>query len=381
MISSASACLLLGEFVLRGIFPFKQEYYIWPPRLHRIFKPSPAIMPGIKGESRFISNSMGLRGDEISPRDTYKILTVGGSTTECLYLDQAEAWPHLLQQKLNENTHTSRVWVGNAGKGGLNTREHILQLRYLFSKFSDLDAVIVLIGINDLNLRLKQDGGYDPHFLERPGFEDQLIPRAFSVFPIEYDPAFFRRTALWDLARRLKRNMLGQTQYVQDDSGKVIIKWRELRRNAKSIRHALPDLASALEEYARNINRMIDMGRDKSVRLIFLTQPVMWKPGLPKELHDLMWSGGVGNFREGIESEFYSVEALALGMQIYNEKLKEVCRMREVECFDLASSLPAPQDTTIFYDHCHFNENGSKEVADAVAHYMLERSPWANASF
>ena len=381
MAISASACLLLSEFVLRSIFPFKNEYYIWRPHLKRIFKPSPAIMPGIKGESRFMSNSMGLRGEEISPRDTHKIVAVGGSTTECLYLDQAEAWPQLLQQKLNEHTRTGRVWVGNAGKGGLNTREHILQFRYLFEKFFELDAVIVLVGINDLNLRLKQDEGYEPRFLERPDFEEQLIPRVFSVLPMENDPVFFKRTALWDAARRLRRSMFGRAQNVQDDSGKSIIKWRALRKNAKAIRHTLPDLAAALEEYARNVNRIIDMGRDKSVRLIFLTQPVMWKPGLPKELHDLMWSGGVGNFREAIESEFYSVEALATGMQMYNEKLKEVCRWREVECFDLASCLPAPQDTTIFYDHCHFNENGAREVADAVAHYLLERSPRANASF
>jgi lysophospholipase L1-like esterase len=381
MAISLSACLLLSELVLRGIFPFKKEYYIWPPHLQRIFNPSPAIMPGIKGESRFIINSMGIRGDEISPRHTYRILAVGGSTTECLYLDQAETWTQLLQQKLNENTRTGRVWVGNAGKGGLNTREHILQLRYLFSKFSDLDAVIVLAGINDLNLRLKQDEGYDPHFLERPEFDEQLIPRVFSVVPIEKDPAFYKRTALWDAARSLRRSMFGPAQNVQDDSGKSMIKWRALRKNAKVIRHALPDLASALKEYARNLNLMIDLSRNKSVRLIFLTQPVMWKPGLPQELQDLMWSGGVGNFREAIESEFYSVEALAAGMQMYNEKLKEVCRSREVECFDLASRLPAPQDTTVFYDHCHFNENGAKEVANAVAHYMLERGPWANASF
>jgi lysophospholipase L1-like esterase len=381
MAVSASACLLLSEFVLRRIFPFEKEYYIWPPRLQCIFTPSPEIMPGIKGESRFISNSMGLRGDEISPRDTYKILAVGGSTTECLYLDQAEAWPYLLQQKLNESTRTGRVWIGNAGKSGLTTRENILQFRYLFTKFSDLDAIIVLVGINDLSLRLKQDEDYDSQFLERPGFDEQLIPRAFSVFPIDDAPVFFKRTALWDSARRLKRSMFRQAHNVQDDSGKIIIKWRQLRRNAKAIRRKLPDLASALEEYARNINRMIDMARNKSIRLIFLTQPVMWKPGLSKELSDLLCSGGVGNFKEEIESEFYSVEVLATAMQIYNEKLQEVCQWREAECFDLASRLAAPRDTTIFYDDCHFNEDGAKEVADAVAHYMLERSPRANASF
>ena len=50
-------------------------------------------------------------------RINYRILTLGGSSTECLVLDQTEAWPQLLQDRLNE-TNKYQVWVGNAGQSG-----------------------------------------------------------------------------------------------------------------------------------------------------------------------------------------------------------------------------------------------------------------------
>jgi hypothetical protein len=87
----------MAEIGPRLVFPPSGKYYPWLPNLHRIFRPDPNIMPGVQGESNFIVNSQGVRGDEFSPDDDYRILAIGGSTTECLYLDQTEAWPYLVQ--------------------------------------------------------------------------------------------------------------------------------------------------------------------------------------------------------------------------------------------------------------------------------------------
>ena len=74
----------LGELALRLSSP--ERYYVWEPGTRQIFRPMPSIMPGIVGESRFFINEHGLRGDPFSPGQGYRILAVGGSTTECLYL-------------------------------------------------------------------------------------------------------------------------------------------------------------------------------------------------------------------------------------------------------------------------------------------------------
>lgn len=119
LLVSTWIALVIGEVALRAMFTRPHEYYVGPPHMRRVFRPLTGIMPGVEGESRYITNSEGVRADELTADVTYHILAVGGSTTECLYLDQDEAWPHLLQTSLNENQHAYKVWVGNIGKSGL----------------------------------------------------------------------------------------------------------------------------------------------------------------------------------------------------------------------------------------------------------------------
>jgi hypothetical protein len=59
-------------------------------------------------------------------------------------------------------------------------------------------------------------------------------------------------------------------------------------------------------------------------------------------------------------------------MTIYNEKLKEVCHQRGVECLDLDSKLA--KNTDIFYDDVHFNENGARAVAKEIGYYLDARA-------
>src|SRR3989338_4357426 len=172
---SVLLALFLCETGLRFLSFQPEYYYVWPPYFHSTLKPLSDITPGIKGESRFIVNSKGVRGDELALDSRYKILALGGSSTECTFLDQAEAWPFLLQERLTRAASRGRVWVGNAGRSGNTTRQHILQMKYLYIRpttetngadsvfrpknpalepqgaqlpqFPDIDAVILLPGI------------------------------------------------------------------------------------------------------------------------------------------------------------------------------------------------------------------------------------------
>jgi lysophospholipase L1-like esterase len=375
LFAGTCVALLVGEVALRVVLPLPQEYYVRPPHMRRVFRPLSTIMPGVEGESRYITNSEGIRGDELTPEVDYRVLAVGGSTTECLYLDQDEAWPHLLQMKLNESGRGRKVWVGNVGKSGLNTRDHIVQLRYLLNQFHDINAVILLVGVNDLTSRLKQDAGYDPNFLQRPDAEQQLLRRNFSIISDRSLP-FYKKTAGYRLLRDAKtalfppRYAWGETQ---DEAGKIYLTWRERRQNAPVIRRTPPDLNSALEEYARNINTLIELARSRSVRLILVTQPFMWRRDIPSRLNGLLWMGGVGDFQKEDGKEYYSVEVLADAMELYNETLLRTCRERGAECVDLSPVVP--KDINAFYDDVHLNESGAAIVAEALAKYLIRDRP------
>jgi lysophospholipase L1-like esterase len=364
--------LLLGETALQFALDsiHNNGYYFMPPRHKAVFKPQPNIMPGISGDSYFYTNSNGVRGDEFTPQDTYRIMAIGGSTTECSYLDQPETWTNLLQETLNRNTRNQKVWVGNAGLSGTTTRHHLVAMQYLPLREMKINAVILLIGINDLSVRLSRDKDYDPNYLEKPEVKKELLYRTFSgTYNLYPEDPFYKRTALWQMLRQAKQ--MRSMEHIEDEGGRIYITWREHRRGASEMRDSLPDLSSALEEYAKNINMIIDLAREKSVRLILMTQPTMWRAGLPQDLDALLWLGGIGDFQKESGKPYYSVAALEKAMKAYNDTLLRVCRERSLECLDLASLLE--KDTTVFYDDAHFNESGARKVAEALSKFMPVR--------
>lgn len=68
LLASFVFALLIGEAALR-LFS-TDEYYVWPPNLEMTFRPSPGVMPGISGESRFVINELGIRGESFSEGDS-----------------------------------------------------------------------------------------------------------------------------------------------------------------------------------------------------------------------------------------------------------------------------------------------------------------------
>jgi hypothetical protein len=75
---------------------------------------------------------------------------------------------------------------------------------------------------------------------------------------------------------------------------------------------------------------------------------------------------------------YYSSEALATGMQKYNDTLLNICQERHLECVDLSSILV--KDTTVFYDDAHFNESGARKVSIVLSNYILSHDPFIQSN-
>ncbi len=365
--------LVICEISLRLLYRNNPRYCVHPPHFHTILKPLAGILPGVDDDAHFYTNSMGIRGDEFDDNQQYRILTMGGSTTECFYLDQTEAWPYLLEERLN-GLEICNLWIGNIGASGKNTRDHIMHMKYLLPQYPKIDAIIVLTGLNDFISRLEKGEDYDPEYLNKTGSEKDQIMHAFSVYPFKKEKPFYKNTAIWELLRRAKYRFF-RMRYVQDEAGQWYITERKKRKRALKILNDLPDLTLALEEYERNINTIIDIARERSIRLIFLTQPCLWKPDATRQEKDLCWLGWKG----GKRSVYYSLEVLSKGMERYNDKLVEICKSHGVEYIEMARLLP--KDTTVFYDDTHFSENGARMVAGIIFEYLKEDLPYAYKTY
>ena len=354
--------LVLSELVVSLLYPRPQQFYVRRPNLSRTFSPFPDVMPGVAGPTRFITNSLGIRGDEFAESQQYRILAVGGSTTECVYLDEEKTWPSLIQRNLVEATGL-RIWVGNVGVSGHNTRDHIVYLKYLLPQYPRIDTVVILAGFNDFTLRTSH-ADYDAHFLKRPGAERETLRRSFYMLPSKSEPTLFRKTALWNLGRQFQIYFSGPRQ---DGRGERYRKWRSDRQQA-ALGDQLPDLEPGLGEFRRNLNILVDLAAARGVRLIFLTQPFLWRDDLTAREIALLIAGRAASNPGEEARRYYTVKALEEGMDRYNKAMLEVCRSRGVECLDLATRIP--RSLGAFYDDVHFNDGGAKLVAQIVSDYL-----------
>ena len=128
LIVSGTVAFSFGEILLRATRPAgsRAPFHGREPGLRKVFHPDPDILPGVGPEAHFTINSLGIRGPELSSDPSvYKILCIGGSTTECLYLDDCKTWPHLLMLQLNQSEYLRPVWVGNMGYSGFSSRMHL----------------------------------------------------------------------------------------------------------------------------------------------------------------------------------------------------------------------------------------------------------------
>ena len=368
--------LVVAELGLRALAPATDRWCLWPPHLDQLSEPLADVYPGVTGPSRFRVNSLGLRADELVPGADPVVLAVGGSTTECLVLDQSEAWPRRLQDLLS--TGGARAWVGNAGRSGHSTREHVFQVPALLDTVPDTDVLLVLAGANDLGLRLKQDADHDPHVLERDDAAAVVIPRAFALHPPAYAShlPWYKRTELYARARDAKNRLAsrGGAGTEIGPRGQGVARWRDNRAHATELRDALPDLRPALDEYRRNLTRLVRAAQERGVAVVLMTQPSLWRDDLDERERALLWWGGVGDFQApGARVPFYTASALARGIDAYNAVLLEVAAATGAEALDLAAAIP--RDTSMFFDDMHFTEAGAARVAQVVAAGLAGLAP------
>jgi lysophospholipase L1-like esterase len=384
------AALALCEGALRWILPAPSRYYVLWPGFRAEFHPDPAVIPGVRGSAAYSVNADGLRARPFGqPDEEYRILAVGGSTTECPYLDDAETWPSLLETMLPRTGDGRLPWVGSVGRSGLNARDHVVEAKYLLPQYPSIDAVVVLVGINDLTVALAQGDDYArPPPIHQPEAEQRQIRRAFAITPgplhrpqtemlMASGAPWYKGTALYQLAKRVRYAVaarLNTSDLIQDDSGRSYEAWRERRRNAPQYRDNLPDLGAALAEYAATLNAMIDIAEARDVHMVLVTQPTLWHAGLSPTASNRLWLGGVGRFQQEQAETYFTVRALSEAMARFNATLLDVCESRELECLDLANRVP--RDTSVFYDDAHFTELGARTVARELARFLARRSPF-----
>lgn len=341
--------VIVSDAMLRFIVPTKQFATPWIP-MHRISKASDA-MPGISGEIELTVNRYGLRGPEVDLKDfAHKIICVGGSTTESLFVTDRKTWPWFLMDKLNSTRSKDKTFVGNAGRSGHFSLHHEVLLEN-YSFLDQFEWVVFLVGINDMGRLLR--GDYDA---QKKRIESEALEYKYAY---KSSPYYDRLMANIILSYgRVRSPSVAQVQ--QDPEGRWYDGMRLIRKNALAVQvvdqlpTALPEM---LQQYRANLLRLIKICRGKGLHMVFMTQPTLYRQGISSSDEGLLW-------QHIDEKSAYSASVLAQIMDEYNKLLLDVCQKEGVPCIDLSSMLP--KDTTVFYDDCHFNISGSEKVANVL---------------
>lgn len=363
LFSGCLVALVIAEVFLGFYFP-QDTYSIWYPNVEFKKNIEEGLLPGIQGDKHFLVNADGMISEPASADSDYRILAIGGSTTECLMLGNDGSWPTLLQEKLSRDNPERKVWVGNIGRSGLNSEDHFLAVKHLIPQYPKVDAIIVLVGVNDFQKKLILQNEY------KMEITPDLYRHAFHIYPKEHNQYFYQRTNIWVLLRRMKRllNYWKFREQSHDNIEYFYIKRREVRMNAPRV-HQLPDLTQAVSAYENSLRNIVLSAQEQGIRVVLMTQPTIWEKDFPEALQRFLVSGIIGNSSEGIP-HYYSVGPMAEGMALYNNALIELCREMNVEYIDLASELP--KDTTTFYDDMHFNESGASAVSEIIGEYFKQ---------
>ena len=356
VVYSAMGAWLVAEVIVAVVTSYISYYgsanFQPPPHIHRrppdtrlIFRPDGAALPGIGGVSHYTTNSKGIRGPEFPPRESaYRILAIGGSTTECTYLDDTETWPQLVMVRLNQKKGWPAVWVGNAGISGYPTVYH-LEFVKESPLMKEVDALLFLVGANE----------FIP-FLRGQLREGQFPARKKKAKPM------WRHSPIVRLARGwwYRRNSSAQAQNI---TGTNLWLNRAKRRNS-TIRHTLPDdLGRALQQYEARIEALVGFARGHGLRPIFITQPTLWDKNLGERARSLLLFGHISGV------EYVCAGAGRVGIDKYNEVLLGVCERMGVECIKTESMHGQER---YYYDDFHFSEAGAAELARLVAGHLID---------
>lgn len=370
LLAFCTVLLTLGvaEAGLRLLSPEKPGS-IWEPGAHVVHGSNPPGLPGVYAAATFTANAQGLRGPAW-PRDKgiYKIITVGGSTTECFVLDDTKEWPHLLMESLNARQKDHPVWVGNAGISGQTTEHHLLLLRNL-AILSQANMLSILIGINDLQAAWSFDGSSTQGPLQEDA-EDFLRKTGIAGAP---PFPRYKRLRIYKLVRSAI-GTFSPFAVRENTEGPGWFDRRRMRR-AAGPQIPAPDISTGLQEYGARIREIARECRLRGLRCLFLTQPSVWREDLSPAEQKLLWFGWVGPIHT--PRGFVSITDAARGMEAFNSVLREACAQLNLECFDLAAQVP--KNSSLFYDEVHLTESGARIVAAKLNEYLLSTPPFLTA--
>jgi lysophospholipase L1-like esterase len=342
----ALIALVLVEIGLRiyNPFPFRVrgERIVLP--VHRKYSFSHEQTTKLEPITSHTKNALGFRGPD-PPRDFSRrltVVTIGGSTTECLFLSDGKTWTDVLAQRLAATW--PEAWVNNAGLDGQSSYGHLILLRDLVVSLRPKVAVF-LIGVNDIGRA------------DLTTFDQTLAPNwtgweKAGVFVEDH-------SEIVSLAHNLLR--MARTSYRGFGHSEIdLTRLPVLADNATLTATTLAQQDEPARRYTDRLLAIVQLCRKNGIEPVFTTQPVLY--------------GDAVDPATGVDLATIQVQGSANGrlwwrvLERYNDAMRRVASDRDVLLVDAAAEMP--KDSRLYYDLMHFTNEGAARLGEIIANRL-----------
>lgn len=265
------------------------------------------------------------------------VVFLGGSTTECMFVDEENRFPYVAGALLEQATG-KKINSYNGGMSGLNSLQC---LDILLNKVIPLNprVVVFMENINDLSTLL-YEGTY----------WSQNTTRA----PIET----LKKTKL--VGKLLKEILIPNLNYA----------YRNLRSMVESAhgdefakargKKLQVDQARLTGEFAMNLQSFVDLCKVRGLVPVLMTQA-----NRITDHPDPVVAAYINRFGRDTGLNYRDFKKI---YDAFNETIRQIGRQNQVLVIDLAREVPP--DKAYLYDMVHFNDQGSRYAAEIIANQL-----------
>lgn len=326
----------------------------------------PFLQSRIAKQENLPVNSLGFRGEEISrtkPKDTYRIVILGGSTVLNREVTYEKNAARLLEKQLRQKFPQTHIEVINAGKD-YYTSEHSL-IQFMF-KVSDLDPDLIIMwhGVNDMWASCLLEGqlthgDYKSDYSHLYGAVSNIIFGYFQPKPVIQ----FKLLSFDFLIKSLQDNIYSDL-ISNIKERKIALAVQEYKENKNTIKvHDFP----SIDAYKRNLTYLISLTKNKNIPLILGNQANLYKNNNSFSEVKAMY------YRRCMkDGKDYDIESLKYGLDLFNAATKDIAAKNNIMFIDFDKQIP--KNLNYFIDNVHYTEAGNELIAQTLYKYIIENN-------
>jgi lysophospholipase L1-like esterase len=311
-------------------------------------------------------NSHGFRGEPIAlrkPPGTFRIFTLGGSTTMGVGNTYEDTYPFKLERMLRQRYPGVNIEVQNAGSAWYTTAHVLINYQLRVRRFEP-DLIIVFEAINDLYRSFSPPWWAVGEF--KPDYSHYLGPYIRflgpDLWPGEPPRWRFSDLLVW---QRLREHVLGEPSPYRLDASNLLKLRSRLRPRTVTTFKSLDSFRTYYDVLIRNI-------QNDHHQVIMASQAFIYSDSLPSDVRDSLFFATVFCTEDG----FYpTMESMRNGMRIFNDAARVVAESRRVPFLDFENAVP--KTVAYFSDDFHLKAPGNEILARVafewiVSHRMIE---------